>query len=112
MGRMVLNPDVTVRSRGVMEKCSMCVQQIQSGKLEAKKESRTITDGEIQTACASSCPTDAITFGDLNDFKSHSGKGSSVRQGADSDRAYNILEEVGTKPNIYYQVKVRNTDEA
>lgn len=112
MGRMVLNPDVTVRSRGVMEKCSMCVQQIQSGKLEAKKESRTITDGEIQTACASSCPTDAITFGDLNDFKSHSGKGSAVRQGADSDRAYHILEEVGTKPNIYYQVKVRNIDEA
>ncbi len=112
MGRMVLNPDVTVRSRGVMEKCSMCVQQIQSGKLEAKKEGRTITDGEVQSACSSSCPTDAITFGDLNDFKSNKGKGSAVRQGADSDRAYHILEEVGTQPNIYYQVKVRNTNEA
>ncbi|MEN9001667.1 MAG: TAT-variant-translocated molybdopterin oxidoreductase [Flavobacteriales bacterium] len=112
MGRMVLNPDVTVRSRGVMEKCSMCVQQIQSGKLEAKRAGKTITDGEVQSACASSCPTDAITFGDLNDFKSHKGKGSAVRQGADSDRAYHILEEIGTQPNIYYQVKVRNTDEA
>ena len=112
MGRMVLNPDVTVRSRGVMEKCSMCVQQIQSGKLEAKKESRTITDGEIQTACASSCPTDAITFGDLNDKTSNENKGSKIRQESEGVRAYHILEEVGTQPNIYYQVKVRNTNEA
>ena len=112
MGRMVLNPDVTVRSRGVMEKCSMCVQQIQSGKLEAKKEGRTIIDGEIQTACSSSCPTDAITFGDLNDKKSHESKGSVVRQKSEGTRAYHILEEIGTQPNIYYQVKVRNTNEA
>ena len=112
MGRMVLNPDVTVRSRGVMEKCSMCVQQIQSGKLEAKKDGRTITDGEIQTACSSSCPTDAITFGDLNDKKSHENKGSVVRQKSEGTRAYHILEEIGTQPNIYYQVKVRNTNEA
>ena len=112
MGRMVLNPDVTVRSRGVMEKCSMCVQQIQSGKLEAKKESRIITDGEIQTACASTCPTDAIIFGDLNDKTSHDNKGSVIRQKSESSRAYHILEEVGTQPNIYYQVKVRNTSEA
>ncbi len=112
MGRMVLNPDVTVRSRGVMEKCSMCVQQIQSGKLEAKKEGRTVVDGEIQTACSSSCPTDAITFGDLNDKKSHENKGSVVRQKSEGTRAYHILEEIGTQPNIYYQVKVRNTNEA
>lgn len=106
MGRMVLNPDVTVRSRGVMEKCSMCVQQIQSGKLMAKKEGRPVKDGEIQTACSSSCPTDAITFGDINDTE------SKVRKESDGDRAYNILEEIGTQPNIYYQVKVRNTNEA
>lgn len=90
----------------------MCVQQIQSGKLEAKKEGRTIHDGEIQTACSSSCPTDAITFGDLNDKKSHENKGSVVRQKSEGTRAYHILEEIGTQPNIYYQVKVRNTNEA
>ena len=112
MGRMVLNPDVTVRSRGVMEKCSMCVQQIQSGKLTAKKEGRMVEDGEIQTACSSSCPTDAITFGDLNDKTSHDNKGSKVRQESEDSRSYHILEEVGTQPNIYYQVKVRNTNEA
>jgi molybdopterin-containing oxidoreductase family iron-sulfur binding subunit len=112
LGRMVLNPDVVVRTRGVMEKCSMCVQQIQAGKLEAKKAGETIKDGAIQTACSSSCPTDAITFGDLNDFTSNDGKGSKIRQKADGDRAYHVLEEVGTQPNIYYQVKVRNTNEA
>jgi len=112
MGRMVLNPDVTVRARGVMEKCSMCVQQIQAGKLEAKKAGKPVQDGAIQTACSTSCPTEAITFGDLNDFKSHEGKGSKIRQQADNDRAYHILEEVGTQPNIYYQVKVSNRTEA
>jgi len=104
MGRMVLNPDVTVRTRGVMEKCSMCVQQIQAGKFTAKNEGRPIIDGDIQSACASSCPTDAITFGDLNDTK------SKVKEIAAGDRSYHILEEIGTKPNIFYQVKVRNTE--
>jgi len=104
LGRMVLNPDVTVRARGVMEKCSMCVQRIQEGKLTAKKDSRKVMDGEIQTACASACPTDAITFGDLND------QGTLVRKIADSDRSYRVIEEVGTEPNIYYQVKVRNIE--
>jgi Fe-S-cluster-containing dehydrogenase component len=89
-----------------MEKCSMCVQQIQSGKLTAKREGRVIADGEIQSACSSSCPTDAITFGDIND------KGSKIRKESEGDRAYHILEEIGTQPNIYYQVKVRNTNEA
>jgi MoCo/4Fe-4S cofactor protein with predicted Tat translocation signal len=111
LGRMVLNPDVTVRSRGVMEKCSMCVQQIQAGKLEAKKAGEVLKDGAIQTACSSSCPTNAITFGDLNDFKSNEGKGSVIRQKADGDRAYHVLEEIGTQPNVYYHVKVRNTNE-
>ena len=103
MGRMVLNPDVTVRTRGVMEKCSMCVQQIQAGKFEAKNEGRPIIDGDVQSACSSSCPTSAITFGDLNDTK------SKVQEIAKGDRSYHILEEIGTKPNIFYQVKVRNT---
>ena len=70
LGRMVLNPDVTVRARGVMEKCSLCVQRIQSGKLSAKREKRRPVDGEIKTACQQTCPTDAITFGDMNDPKS------------------------------------------
>ncbi len=70
LGKMVLNPDVTVRSRGVMEKCSMCVQRIQAGKLQAKKEKRTVKDGDIQVACAQACPTKAITFGDMNNEKS------------------------------------------
>ncbi len=106
VGRMVLNPDVTVRSRGVIEKCSMCVQRIQAGKIEAKKAGRPVIDGEIQTACAAGCPTHAITFGDLND------ETSKVRERATSDRAYHMLEEVGTQPNVNYLVKVRNTDEA
>jgi molybdopterin-containing oxidoreductase family iron-sulfur binding subunit len=107
IGRMVLNPDVTVRTRGVMEKCSLCVQRIQEGKLIAKKAGKTIQDGVIQSACAAACPTQAITFGDLNDKKSNNGKGSLVRQKAYSDRAYRMLEEVGTQPGVYYLTKVR-----
>ena len=67
LGKMVLNPDVTVRSRGVMEKCSFCVQKIQEGKLQAKSEKRRLRDGDVTTACSNSCPTNAITFGDVND---------------------------------------------
>lgn len=104
ISRMVLNPDVTVRTRGVMEKCSLCVQQIQAGKLQAKKEGRPVNDGEIQTACSEGCPTNAITFGDLND------KGSEVSGIATSDRSYRALEEVGVQPNIFYQVLVRNVE--
>lgn len=104
LGRMVLNPDVTVRARGVMEKCSLCVQRIQTGKLDAKKEGRAVQDGEIQTACASACPTNAITFGDLND------KSSEILVASKANRAYRVIEEVGTQANVYYQVKVRNTE--
>lgn len=71
LGKMVLNPDVTVRTRGVMEKCSMCVQRIQAGKLQAKKEKRRPTDKDINVACAQSCPTQAITFGDMNNKESN-----------------------------------------
>jgi molybdopterin-containing oxidoreductase family iron-sulfur binding subunit len=104
LARMVLNPDVVVRSRGVMEKCSLCVQRVQAGKLEAKKAGTPVKDGSIQTACASSCPTNAITFGDIND------KNSQVRAEAMHDRAYNLLEEIGVKPNVWYQTKVRNSE--
>ena len=102
LGRMVLNPDVTVRTRGVMEKCSLCVQRIQSTKLVAKKEAREIVDGEFATACSDSCPTNAITVGDWNDLK------SVIRTKSEATRAYQALEEVGVKPNVWYQVKVRN----
>jgi Fe-S-cluster-containing dehydrogenase component len=106
LGRMVLNPDVVVRTRGVMEKCSFCVQKIQAGKLVAKKEDRKVVDGDVTTACADVCPTNAITVGDWNDTE------SMVRKSSQGDRAYQVLEEVGTKPNIWYKVKVRNEENA
>ena len=102
--RMVLNPDVTVRSRGVMEKCSMCVQRIQSGKLDAKKAGTPVQDGSVVTACAEACPTHAISFGDLNDA------GSKVRAISYNNRSYHALEEIGVKPNIFYMTKVRNVE--
>jgi len=104
LGRMVLNPDVVVRTRGVMEKCSLCVQKLQSTKLEAKKEGRAIVDGEISTACSEGCPTNAITVGDWNDTK------SLVRKETTDKRAYQALEEIGIKPNVWYKVKVRNEE--
>ncbi|MCB0476914.1 MAG: TAT-variant-translocated molybdopterin oxidoreductase [Crocinitomicaceae bacterium] len=102
--RMVLNPDVVVRTRGVMEKCSFCVQKIQAGKLEAKKAGRPVVDGDVTTACSEVCPTNAITVGDWND------KDSAIRKIADHKRSYQALEEVGIRPNIWYQVKVRNDE--
>lgn len=103
LGRMVLNPDVSVRSRGVMEKCSMCIQKTQATILEAKNEGRVIVDGEFQTACSSACTTGAMVFGDVND------KESQVAKLAEDERMYHLLEHVGTKPNVFYHVKVRNT---
>lgn len=102
LGKMVLNPDVVVRSRGVMEKCSLCVQRIQAGKLQAKKESRRPNDGEIKMACQQACPTNAITFGDYND------PDSTLSKLAKDKRNYHLLEELNTQPNVYYQTKVRN----
>lgn len=104
LGKMVLNPDVIVRSRGVMEKCSFCVQKIQYGKLEAKKAGRRPVDGEITTACAQVCPTHAITFGDYND------PNSQLSVQSKDERAYHVLEELNVQPSIYYQTKVRNKD--
>ena len=103
LGRMVLNPDVNVRSRGVMEKCSMCIQMTQATILKAKREGRAIVDGEFQTACSSACTSGAMVFGDVNDKESH------VAKLAEDDRMYHLLEHVGTKPNVIYHVKVRNT---
>ncbi|MGB1032244.1 MAG: 4Fe-4S dicluster domain-containing protein, partial [Flavobacteriales bacterium] len=105
LSRMVLNPDVTVRARGVMEKCSMCVQRIQSGKLEAKVSGVPVPDGSIKTACAEACSNGAITFGDLND------NGAKVTAVSKNNRAYHALEEIGVQPNIFYMAKVRNIEE-
>ncbi len=102
IGRMVLNPDVAVRTRGVMEKCSMCIQMTQATILEAKKEGRRVKDGEFQTACTKACGTGALQFGDVNDAKAH------INELAKDDRKYVLLEEIGTKPNVFYQFKVRN----
>lgn len=102
LSRMVLNPDVTVRARGVMEKCSFCVQRIQSGKLQAKAQGRPLADGDIETACMSACPTHAITFGDSND------RDSKVNELLDQKRNYFVIEEVNTDPSIGYLAKVRN----
>ncbi|MCC6837022.1 MAG: TAT-variant-translocated molybdopterin oxidoreductase [Bacteroidia bacterium] len=107
LGRMVLNPDVVVRSRGVMEKCSMCVQRIQEGKLDAKKAAAPLKDGAIKTACQQSCPTNAIYFGDLNDENSEIAK---LRKEEAEGRNYFILEELGIKPTVSYLTKVRNCE--
>ena len=106
LGRMVLNPDVTVRSRGVMEKCSFCIQRTQKTILDAKREGRAIEDGEFQTACSAACDKGAIVFGDVND------ENSRIAALSEDDRMYHALEYVGTKPNVMYQTKVRNTTEA
>ena len=106
LGRMVLNPDVVVRSRGVMEKCSMCIQKTQKTILDAKRDGRPVKDGEFQTACSAACSSGAMTFGDIND------KESKVAELLEDDRMYHLLEHVGTKPNVQYHVKVRNTKEA
>ncbi len=116
LGKMVLNPDVTVRSRGVMEKCTFCVQRIQYGKLEAKKKRRRPLDGEINTACASACPTDAIVFGDIKDPESKVAKMLQFEDRGDwqqvnEPRAYNVLEEINVKPNVWYFTKIRNKEE-
>lgn len=103
LGRMVLNPDVVVRSRGVMEKCSFCIQKTQLTILTAKREGREVKVDEFATACSSACSSGSIKFGDVNN------KQSEIATLAEDDRMYHLLEHVGTKPNVFYQVKVRNT---
>jgi molybdopterin-containing oxidoreductase family iron-sulfur binding subunit len=102
LGAMVLNPDVVVRSRGVMEKCSLCIQRIQTAKLTAEQEGRPVADGDIQTACQQVCPAEAIVFGDLSDPQSR------VSRLNASQRNYRVLEELGTRPNVSYLTKVKN----
>ena len=102
LGRMVINPDVNVRSRGVMEKCSMCIQMTQAVKLKAKREGRAVGKDEFQTACSAACSSGAMKFGDIND------SASDVAKLVESDRMYHLLEHIGTKPNVMYHVKVRN----
>ena len=103
LGKMAINPDVNVRSRGVMEKCSLCIQMTQKVKLDAKKEGRRVRDGEFKTACSESCDDNAIVFGDIND------RDSEILKVKDGDRTYRVLESIGTKPNVIYQVKIRNS---
>jgi len=104
LGRMVLNPDVTVRERGVVEKCSFCVQRIQEKKLQAKLENRTLRDGDILPACGQACPSNAIVFGDLNDPESR------ISKMFRNKRNYHLLEEVHTLPSVGYLTKVRNSE--
>jgi len=105
LSRMVLNPDVLVRTRGVVEKCTMCVQRIQEGKLNAKKENRPLRDGEIKPACLQACAADAIIFGDLND------KESKIAKAYENERNYHLLEELHTLPSVGYLTKVRNNSD-
>lgn len=105
LGRMVLNPDVTVRERGVVEKCTFCVQRIQDKKLQAKLENRIIEDFEIKTACMQACPAGAIVFGNMND------KNSKVSQLLAKQRNYHLLEELHTLPSVGYLTKVWKDDE-
>ncbi|MBT3418027.1 MAG: TAT-variant-translocated molybdopterin oxidoreductase [Flavobacteriales bacterium] len=101
-GKMVLNPDVVVRSRGVIEKCSMCIQKIQEIKLEAKKDGTKVKDEKAQTACSSACPTNALVFGDVND------ETSEIQKMKKDDRAYQLLEHLNVAPSVFYQTKIRN----
>ena len=100
--KMRYNPNVTVRMRGVMEKCTYCVQRIQSAKIKSKRTGKPIKDGDVRTACQDACPTGAIVFGDLNDPESR------VAKWRATDRSYRLLAELGTHPRTSYLGKIRN----
>jgi Fe-S-cluster-containing dehydrogenase component len=103
--KLMRNPDVSVRSRGVMEKCSYCVQRIEAVKIEADKENREIRDGEIKTACQQACPTDAIVFGNIND------RNSQVAKIKTNERTYGVLADINTRPRTTYVAGVLNINE-
>lgn len=108
---MALNPEVTVRSRGVMEKCTFCIHKIQQARHDAEyikgrkgdEHGKVIADGEVITACQASCPTGAIVFGDVNDPE------SKVSQAQGEERTYTVLEETNVQPAVKYKTKIRNT---
>ena len=102
---LALNPEVTIRSRGVMEKCTMCVQRIADSKREAAKDGRKLEEHELTTACQQSCPTSAISFGDMNDEKGN------LRKLQNNPRNYAVLAELQVKPAVTYLTKIRNADE-
>jgi molybdopterin-containing oxidoreductase family iron-sulfur binding subunit len=105
--RMVLNPDVTVRARGVIEKCSFCVQRLQEGKLKAKKDSRPLSDSDVKVACQQACPTNAITFGNANSKES----AITIARQENPNRQFYVLEQLHVLPGVTYLAKVRNTDD-
>jgi Fe-S-cluster-containing dehydrogenase component len=100
------NPEVTVRRRGVMEKCTYCLQRVTRARLDAEKQGRRIRDGEVVTACQAACPTEAIVFGDLND------PGSRVNQAKASPLDYALLSELNTRPRTSYAARLFNPDPA
>jgi molybdopterin-containing oxidoreductase family iron-sulfur binding subunit len=100
--KMMRNPDVTVRSRGVMEKCTYCIQRITQHRIDSERENRKIQDGELQTACQQSCPADAITFGNINDPNSHVSKLKAIA------RNYSLLADLNTRPRTTYLAEIRN----
>jgi molybdopterin-containing oxidoreductase family iron-sulfur binding subunit len=104
--KMLMNPDVTVRNRGVMEKCTYCVQRIERVRISARVEKRLIQEKELQTACQQTCPTQAIVFGSLNDKQQR----VSVMQ--EDERAYKLLHELGTRPRTAHLIRVRNPNPA
>jgi molybdopterin-containing oxidoreductase family iron-sulfur binding subunit len=104
--QLVSNPNVTVRSRGVMEKCTYCVQRINAARIQAEKNDRAIRDGDVVTACQAACPTEAIVFGDLNDAASR------VKHESQSPLSYAVLGELNTRPRTTYLAVVRNPNPA